>query len=277
MPNVFISGGTGFVGLNLLQYGLTHYPDMCFTVLTRNPYIFEDRAPAIANHKRVKTYPGDITNFKFPDEHFDYIIHGALDLTNLMQSGSLGTAHVTRLAYEQHCRTLFLSSGAVYQHPPQSIYGWIKQRGELIMTDAMKARLFTFCGDYMPLDDRFAVGTFIRQAKGGGPISLYGGHKTYRSYMHTSEMARWCWEILLNGNPGRSYNVGSEEPVSIHDLAYKVAIQLGVAVTEQEGPEIESYYVPDTSATRAELGLSNNINLCTAIRKTIEWQKASTL
>ena len=153
----------------------------------------------------------------------------------------------------------------------------MKQIGEETLPQAMKARLFTFCGDYMPLDDRFAVGTFIRQAKGGGPITLYGGHKTYRSYMHTSEMARWCWEILLNGNPGRSYDVGAEEPVSIHDLAHKVATQLGVKVEPQEGPEIESYYVPDTIVTRAELGLSNDVNLCTAIRKTIEWQKVSTL
>ena len=276
MPNIFITGGTGMIGLNLLQYGLIHYPDFCFTVLTRNPYVFEDRAPAIANHKRVKTYPGDIASFEFPSTHFDYIIHGALDLNNIVTSGVDGTQRFAKLIEAKTARTLYLSSGAVYQEP-LTIYGRMKQIGEETLPQAMKARLFTFCGDYMPLDDRFAVGTFIRQAKGGGPISLYGGHKTYRSYMHTSEMARWCWEILLNGNPGASYNVGSEEPVSIHDLAYKVAIQLGMKVEPQEGPEIESYYVPDTSATRAELGLSNNINLCTAIRKTIEWQKVSTL
>ena len=276
MPNIFIAGGTGMIGLNLLEYALAHYPDFNLTVLTRNPYVFEDKAPAIANHARIKTYPGDVCTFEFPSTHFDYIIHGALDLDDMAQSGLTGTARIEQFAREQDCRVLYLSSGAVYQNPP-SVYGWIKWQGENILEQAMKARLFTFTGNYLPGDNRFAIGRFIRQAKGGGPITLYGGRKVYRSYMHTSEMARWCWKILLYGQPGRSYDVGSEEPITIHDLAYRIANLFGATVEEREGPEQESYYVPSTRLTREELKLTNDIDLCKAIRKTIEWQKVSTL
>ena len=276
MLNVFIAGGTGMIGLNLLEYALAHYPDFRFTVLTRNPFVFEDKAPAIANHKRVKVYPGDVTNFDFSPGHFDYIIHGALDLNDILHSSLNGAYQMLEFSHLQKCPILFLSSGAVYGNPPTS-YGWCKKRCEEILADSIKARLFTFCGNYMPMDDRFAIGTFIRQAKGGGPISLYGGRKVYRSYMHTSEMARWCWEILLNGQPGRSYDVGAEEPISIHDLAYHIAAMFGVKVEEHPGQEIENYYVPCTQATRKELNLSNNINLCKAIQMTIDWQKVSTL
>jgi dTDP-glucose 4,6-dehydratase len=276
MPNIFISGGTGYIGLNLLEYALAHYRDFRITVLTRNPYIFEEKAPAIANHARIKTYPSDVRTFEFPSTHFDYIIHGALDLNDMAQSGLEGTAHIEQFAREQDCRVLYLSSGAVYKKPP-SAYGWIKLQSENILEQAMKARLFSFTGNWLPNDNRFAIGRFIRQAKGGGPITLYGGRKVYRSFMHTSEMARWCWEILVNGQPGRSYDVGSEEPISIHDLAYHIAGLFGVKVEEQEGPDPYNYYVPSTRLTREELKLTNNIDLCMAIRKTIEWQKVSML
>ena len=276
MPNVFITGGTGFIGCNLLEYAVEHLPDYHFTVLTRDPYAFNGKAPHLASHPNIKVYPGDIKTFRYPLANYDYIIHGALDTANLAPSGLQGTAHLSEFANQQDCKVLYLSSGAVY-HDPLSAYGWVKRQGEKILDNAVKARLFTFTGNYLPQDDRFAIGRFIKQAKGGDPISLYGGKQVYRSYMHTSDMAHWCWKILLHGQPGQAYNVGSEEPISIYDLAYHIAQLFHVKVIESNGPDTGNSYLPNTEATRKELGLSIQVGLDDAILKTIEWQKVGIL
>jgi dTDP-glucose 4,6-dehydratase len=76
---------------------------------------------------------------------------------------------------------------------------------------------------------------------------------------------------LCKGAPGRAYNVGSEDEVTIGDLAHRVArqapppVDVHVASLPPQFPRPDRY-VPSTARAQDELGLRQLISLDEAIR-----------
>lgn len=138
------------------------------------------------------------------------------------------------------------------------------------------ARCFAFLAPGLPLDGKFAAGNFVRDALAGGPIRIQGDGSPVRSYLYGSDLATWLWTILLEGRPGRAYNVGSEHALTLRELARLTAQEIapggGVQVAGLPDPQrCGDYYVPSTARARIELGLSERINIVSAIRKTAAW------
>jgi dTDP-glucose 4,6-dehydratase len=137
------------------------------------------------------------------------------------------------------------------------------------------ARGFAFVGPHLPLDTHFAVGNFLRDGRAGGPIVVKGDGTAMRSYLYASELAIWLWTMLASGRPGRAYNVGSEEAVSIAELARLVARLFGVEARIDGGPRDPSLpperYVPSVKRAREELALVQRIDLATGLRRTADW------
>jgi len=224
-----------------------------------------------------------------------------------------GTRRVLALAKEKRAaRMLFTSSGAVYgrQPPelsnipedftggpdpldPKSAYAEGKRAAEQLCAIACLpppagavlhitiARCFAFVGPHLPLDIHFAIGNFIRDALAGGPIRVNGDGTPYRSYLYAADLAEWLFTILLRGQSGRAYNVGSEEAVSIRELADFVAdaalampagSRPAVAVARQPEPGVPAArYVPSCRRAAAELGLHPGTSLKTAVERTLRF------
>ena len=199
-------------------------------------------------------------------------------------------------------RFLFVSSGAVYgaqpsqvKHVPESFpggpdplaaesaYAEGKRAAELLCALAVTplfettiARCFAFVGPYMHLDKHFAIGNFISDALRGGPINIHGDGTPIRSYLYASDLAVWLWTILFKGHCRQAYNVGSEDALNIAALANEVAtvplskVEVRIASAPKPGTPIQRY-VPSTARARSELGLSAEIPLRDAIRRTHRW------
>jgi dTDP-glucose 4,6-dehydratase len=203
---------------------------------------------------------------------------------------------------------LFTSSGSVYARPgggvgripethplsevttdPASGYafsGGLKRQAEALCTTSTKqhglnvtiARCFTFVGPHMPLRGKFAMGNFLGDALHGRDIVIQGDGTPVRSYLYAADLAVWLWTILLRGSPGAVYNVGSEQMISLRDLAEvvrrEVAPAVKVKILGQPAPAGSvDRYVPDTTLARREMGLQESTLLDEAVRRTANWAR----
>lgn len=284
-------------------------------VLTRNYEGFLKKAPHLATHGAIKFHIGDIQTFEFPDGSFPTLIHGAVYTSPEKGKGSpllmanellLGSKRVLDFCIQTKVkRVLFISTGAVYGPTPPGgsnipedfpgsfdptmrtkVYHQIRRMMESWHVlyaeekgfEVKIARCFSFLGPYLPLNGRFAVGDFIGDVLLGNPVAVRGNGKPVRSYLYAADLAIWLWTILFKGESGRPYNVGSEIPTTILNLAGKMASAadppLKVQVSgERLSGEAPDHYLPDTTRAQTELGLNQVITLESAIRKTLHWHK----
>jgi dTDP-glucose 4,6-dehydratase len=295
------------------------------TALVRNPDAWSKSLPHLANHVAVKTIQGDILNRDFPSGQFSHFVHlaapsGKIQASNPLYSFDLilnGTRNVLDLALATRAkRFLFVSSGSVYgrhfkdtefihetcREAPDpmavetSAYDEGKRAGELLCSlyrhhyglETVSARCFSFVGPFLPLNEHFAAGNFIRDALAGGPITVNGDGTPIRSYLYFADLAWWLWTILVDGQPGQAYNVGGEEPVSVGDLAnlvsnfYSPPIQVKILrkgekahklgrLKETKAGQILSRQVPDVTKAKQELGLYCRLDLKTSLKRTLSW------
>jgi nucleoside-diphosphate-sugar epimerase len=174
--------------------------------------------------------------------HWDAIVH----LAPISPFQVIGTA------MKFNSRVLYCSSGAVY-HPEndtkyrQNKIDWEKFCIES-WPDTVVARLFTFCGE--GLDDGKAIVQFEKRAKAGEPLEIWGDGKTVRSYMHGAEMGRWMWAILMRGVKGEAYDVGSDEPVTMLELAKRYSDNI---IIKGGADPVPHYLPPNTAKTKGLL------------------------
>lgn len=285
-------------------------------VLTRNPEAFRTRASHLTVHPAIRFYPGDVRSFEFPDGQFSHIIHAATesstrwhaeDPLTMFDTIVEGTRHSLEFARQCKARRILLtSSGAVYgrQPPklthipedypgapdptdPHSAYGEGKRAAETLCMlyskqygfESKIARCFALVGPYLPLDAHFAIGNFIRDGLNGGPIVVQGDGTPHRSYLYAADLAIWLWTILLRGQSCRTYNVGSEDDLTIGVLAKTVAqsfrpeLEVRVAKKPDLNHVVERY-VPATRRAASELQLNCLIDLKEAIHRTVLWAKS---
>lgn len=283
------------------------------TVLTRDPVAFAGKAPHIASDSSIQLIAGDVRTFNFPTGDFPFILHAATEASaalakerplEMLTTIVDGTRRVLEFAEASKARKFLLtSSGAVYgvqpseiTHVPESylggpdpvdpasVYGEGKRISEQMCVlhaahcnfECKIARCFAFVGPHLPLDAHFAIGNFLGDIIQGKKIHIGGDGTPMRSYLYAADLAIWLWKMLFVAPAGQAYNVGSDEDLSILDLAQTMVATLGqttaidVAKVPVPGAPILRY-VPAITKAQKELGLYPSVGLKEAIRRTAEW------
>lgn len=288
--------------------------DLHITVLSRSPERFLAEHRVLAADKRIEWIQGDVRSFVAPQERYTHVIHAATDTSVAAAQRPLelidvivsGTRRV--LDFAARCeaqKVVFTSSGSVYgsqpaqverleesfcgapdTSDPASASGQAKRLAEQLCSIAFHesglpvkvARLFAFIGEELPLDAHFAIGNFIRDALAGRPIEVQGDGSPVRTYLYGGDLAVWLLTILERGRPNRAYNVGSDEAISIADLAQRVADHVAPGAPVRIAGRRADYagrlrYVPSIERAKADLGLRVDTPLDEAIRRTAAWHR----
>ncbi len=293
------------LGLKLVM--LTRNPDRWSAL---NPHLAKD--PAVTTVRGDVT---EFSATSWPQNlgTFDYLVHAAYDsgktpgvVSDVLTLNTLidGTRNVLQFAEQSRIkRFLLVSSGAIYglQSPgvlalqedahcgpnplaKGAVYGEGKRAAETLTTvygqasgfETVIARAFALVGPHLPIDAHFAVGNFLRDLMLGQEIVVNGDGTPLRSYLYAADMAVWLWRILLRGQSGRAYNVGSGEAISISSLAHMIANLLpnpvSVRIMKEPDPRVPAArYIPDVTRAAEELNLHVRISLQDSLSRTVSF------
>ena len=307
---LFVTGATGFFGAWLLE-SFAYANDTLhlgaeLVALSRHPGLFQEKMPHLASHPAIHFHQGDVRDFKFPEGTFSHVIHAGTTSSapvpplEMMDTIVRGTRHTLEFAIAAEVkRFLFISSGAVYgtqvlgsapmeescttapdSMNPTSAYGEGKRVAELLCSlyhqkyqlETTVARCFAFVGPHLPLNAHFALGNFLQAALEKRPIVMNSTGASERSYLYAADLAIWLWTILFQGQSCRPYNVGSEQGLTIYELAQKMHQTLQLQEPIQSGSsKISSSYIPNTMRAQEELSLKEHFTIQESIQKHFNW------
>lgn len=298
---------------SLNQLELNERLNMTIYILTRDIKSFKNQfseCPFIDNINFLESDIRSLDNLNNLNVKFDYIILGANDATydfslnakKLSETLIAGTFNLLKTFVSSKTEAIIhLSSGAVYgdiskhedgaKEDDQSLininnigsmYGLSKalvesilnQYGEQNNIRIINARCFAFVGPYLPLNKHFAIGNFINNCINSQPIIINGNGLPVRSYMYAADMVKAIF-LCLNSTKSMAVNIGSDEKISIKNLAELVSKTLKnphVIVKEKSSmhPEKANYYLPNTTLLKS-LGYSQSSTLENSIKRTYKF------
>jgi dTDP-glucose 4,6-dehydratase len=280
-------------------------------VLTRSPQKFLHQYPEFGDRAWIYFHQGDILYpLSLPkNAGFSHLLHAATDstlgpqLTPLQRYTQIvdGTRNMLDYAVsERISRFLLTSSGGVYGPQPQDMaaipedfngmpdplrpehaYSVAKRCAEHLTAlycgrfglQTVVARCFAFVGRDLPLGAHFAIGNFIRDALHAREIFIGGDGSPVRTYLDQRDLAHWLTVLMSRGIAGEAYNVGSDFPVTIRELAHLVRDSLAPQKVVRIAAEAVNYnlrnrYVPSIAKARTQLQLQVRYTLEQAIRDT---------
>jgi len=284
-------------------------------LLSRDVQKFKDEMPHLAVKPFIRFIEQDVKNVHDLPQDINFIIHAAGSPDNrdhvsqpirTVETFAKGTQAVldaaTRLS-ELH-KLIHISSHQVYGKNENdtlieekyvgpveftginNIYPEVKRYTETLCSiyrhqfklPIVVLRPFAFVGPYHDLEKPWAINNFIRDGILGGPIRILGNGSTIRSYLYASDMAYWILKTLIKSEPGKNYNLGSKQAISLDDLAEKVKNSLGGNVEVLSKSAKQTYLtlsklVPDITKIAKEIGVMESFTIDEAVNKTIAWNQ----
>jgi len=233
-----------------------------------------------------------------------YIFSGAHDAAIMSNSSQINLCVLNCVSLRKQGRIFFSSSACIYpehtqQDPdapdcaesaaypaaPDSAYGWEKLYAERLYAAHAKAsgcptRIGRYHNIYGPNGTwnggrekaPAALCRKVAEAEEGGAISLWGDGNQTRSFLFIDD----CLDAtlrLMRSDYAEPLNIGSEEKVTINDLAARIIALSGKRLTirHEEGPQGVRGRTSNNDLIRERLCWSPKVRLNEGLRTTYNW------
>ncbi len=298
-----ITGGTGFFGRWLVEsiafIEKKNNSGNKYLIITRQNKVDLISKIEVLSEPFFEIFQQDIQlPFKI-DAKIDYVIHAASDVSKIKNSkesdfGSIVVA-TKNLLEAVHPETLkkflYVSSGGVYspseaasreedlqlvKNEVVNSYAEAKRQSELLvskLSNSCTARCFSFVGPFV--DPKMAVMDMLSKKVQKQSI-VVNSPDVVRSFMYPSDLVVSLFKLLILPNLSRVYNVGSDEAVTLLDLAKKIShFETNSEVMYKESVPNTSLagnrYFADISRIETEYGKTLTIALDEALQKTFSF------
>ena len=192
-------------------------------------------------------------------------------------------------------RVVYASSSSVYGDTrelplreagacqPVSPYGVTKLAAEHLCVlyernfglPTVSLRYFTVYGPRQRPD--MAFHRFLRAARDGAPITLYGDGSQTRDFTFVADIVRATRAAAEAGRPGCVYNVGGGERVAMSDVLARVERVTGRPLRVERHPaqmgDMRDTFA-DTAAARRDLGFASTLDLDEGLAREWEWLRS---
>lgn len=258
---IAVLGASGLVGSFLVDCFLfanqSYHAEIDIIAVSRSREHLERRFGTEGMHLHFLV--SDVTELEFA-EPVDILIHAASNAhprafrenpVEIMLSNFTGTQRCLEIARKNPgCRVLFVSSGEVYGNignlSPRACYPISKMAGETLClsyiteygVDAVIVRLcHTFGPNSTAMDNR-ATAQFIGLAAKNEDIVMNSSGSQRRSFAYIADGAAGIFTAIIHGETGYSYDVASDEVISIREFAECCAKAVGRTVVRKEADAV---------------------------------------
>jgi dTDP-glucose 4,6-dehydratase len=216
----------------------------------------------------------------------------------IVKVGTLGTHNMLGVALASGARFLLASTSEVYGDPlvhpqPEAYWGNVNPLGPRGCYDEAKrcaeaftmaynrahnldtriVRIFNTYGPRMRLDDGRVIANFMSQALRGEPMTVYGDGSQTRSLCYVDDLVAGILAVLDSSDP-LPFNLGSEQEVTVLELAHEVAGLAGskAGVSHEPLPQDDPRQRrPDLARARSILGWEAKVGLRDGLQRTLEY------
>jgi UDP-glucose 4-epimerase len=305
---ILVTGAAGFIGSHLAESLLGDGHEVlgvdCFTDYYPRAAKEANLAP-LRDHRQFRLVEGRLQDLDLGPllDGVSHVFHLAAqagvraswgrDFARYTEHNVLATQRLLEAALGAGRPTVvYASSSSVYGDSPAlplredafcqpvSPYGVTKLAAEHLAVlyyrnhdlPTVSLRFFTVYGPRQRPD--MAFHRFLRAARDGAPIQLYGdGHQT-RDFTFVGDVVAAARAAALSGRPGCVYNVGGGERVELNHVLRLVEAVTGrpLRVERQEAQKGDMRDTfADTSAAQRDLGFRSTVGLDEGLAREWEW------
>ncbi len=316
---VLITGGAGFIGSHLCEKLLGMGDEV--TVLDNLSTGRYENVAHLKENPKFNLVVGDILNEALVDklcEKTDIIFHLAAAVgvelivkrpLESLTTNIKGSEIVLEMAQRYNRKVLITSTSEIYG---KNVNGPLKENDDRILGSPLKSRwsystakavdemlayvywkekglptiivrLFNTVGPRQTGAYGMVIPRFVTQALRNEPLTVYGDGSQSRCFLHVQDAVDALVKLMQSPrSAGQVFNVGSQEEITIRELAEKV-IQITRSKSKivyipyneayEEGFEDMERRMPDISKVQKLIGYQPTINLESILKSVIEYHK----
>ena len=306
MRKALVTGGAGFIGSHVADHLLAQ--GMGVVVLDDLSGGFQANVPSGARFVEGSITDSTLVGTLFEENDFDYVFHlaayAAEGLSHFIRrfnynNNLIGSVNLINEAVKHNVKCfVFTSSIAVYganQLPmtedlvpaPEDPYGIAKYAVELDLGAAREMfglnyvvfRPHNVYGERQNIADKYrnVLGIFMNQIMSGQAVTIFGDGAQSRAFTHIDDVAPVIANVI--GHPdcfNDVFNIGSDQPFSVNELASMVANAFGAEPKLLHLParnEVKDAYCSHEKIAR-EMGFRSGVSLEEGVARMAEWVKS---